>query len=734
MRRITSFIVVLLLVFSLTVTGQTIQAKEFSDSATSSAYVEGEVLVTLASPNKTGLAKEGTTSFDEDIKVEKTWDFGEADCIAETSSEEALLEDKNLYISEVHSDSYSTQELVDQLKDDKNVLSVEPNYYRYKMNTSTDTYRAEQWYLDGGGSYQGTTTGIHYDSLQQPSNQENVVVAVVDTGIDYTHEDLAEHMWVNPYPASSVSGTYGYDFGDNDSDPMDEDEDGHGTHCAGVISAMSDNQTGICGISKAKLMALKIFDSRDETSDSSIIAAFNYIYRAQSLGTNIAAINCSWGGGGTTSTTIKSLIEKIGSKGGLFIFAAGNDNINHDLSSNSKTCPYDIQSEYVVTVGASDPNDKKASFSDYGKKSVDLFAPGDRIFSTVNTNIFNPFTWDEQKRVKQCEFFSSLDTTDTELYTPAEVGKGSTSVSYLGKSYSSHDYYNNAESGSLSVIISSFRKSATLELYLDVTSLQLNKSTPYYLSYELGFSEDSSIYWEHHQATSKSTSFVTRGENTYLRLVGLTGNFNSISQLYIDNIAVSKANVDKNSFGKYDTLSGTSMAAPQVSAATALLAAIYPDDNAGERRNRLLRSTRQVEALSPYCVTSGLLDLSKIPTTSKTDNSTVQNEMPTADSTTAPTPKTTSEKVLVKKVKLNKKKATLRYGKKLKLKATVTPENATNKTVKWSVSNTKYAKVTQKGVVKVKKKGIGHTVKVYAKAKDKSGKKAYCKVKLKKKK
>ena len=78
---------------------------------------------------------------------------------------------------------------------------------------------------------------------------------------------------------------------------MDEDEDGHGTHCAGVISAVSDNNKGICGISNAKLMALKVFNSAGTSYDSAIIAAFNYIYKAQTLGANIAAINCSWGGG-----------------------------------------------------------------------------------------------------------------------------------------------------------------------------------------------------------------------------------------------------------------------------------------------------------------------------------------------------------------------------------------------------------------------------------------------------
>lgn len=714
MRRNIAWMLSILLVFSLIAPEQTIQAEEQLPSPEQeAAYVEGEVLVTLTSPEKTDLTEEGTTSFDEEITVENTWDFGDT-CI-----------------SEVSSDSYTTEELMDELEDENNVLSVEPNYYRYKMDTN-DTYYNQQWYLNGDGAYQGTSDGIHYDTLNQPSGQEDKVVAVVDTGIDYTHEDLAAHMWVNPYSSSSLAGTYGYDFGDNDSDPMDDDEDGHGTHCAGVISAVSDNQTGIRGVSKAKLMALKIFNSSGEASDSAIIGAFNYIYRAQSLGTKIAAINCSWGGGGSTSTTIQSLIEKIGEKGGLFIFAAGNDNVNHDSISGKTSCPYDLNSNYVVKVGASDPNDKKASFSDYGKSTVDLFAPGDRIFSTVNSNVFFPSSYDENKREELCEFYTALDTADTEIYTPSEVGRMSSTLFYWGKSYSTEDYYGNAGSGSLSVSISALGKSSTLELYLDVTALGLNKGSRYYLSYELGIPDDSSLYWEHHTSVSKSSSFVTSNGKTYLRLVKLSGNFSSTSNVYIDNIGISKANLNSSVLGKYNTLSGTSMAAPVVSAVTALLAAIYTGDNAGERRNRLLNSTRTITNLSSYCVTGGILDLGKISTASTTYASGFVQDSTPAGTITQNTSSTT--KILVTKVKLNKKKATLRYGKKLKLKATVTPKNATNKKVKWSVSNTKYAKVTQKGVVQVKKKGIGHTVKVYAKAKDKSGKKAYCKVKLKKKK
>lgn len=726
MRRWIALTLSLLLVISFVTPAQAAQAEEtlpFSSSETD--YVEGEVLVTLASPEQTELTEEGTASFDSKMEVESTWDFGEADTIADTPAEERKLEDKTLYISQVSSDTYSTEELIDKLQDEDYVLSVEPNYYRYKQSVG-DTYKDQQWYLDGEGAFEGASTGIHYQETQNLTRTGDPVIAVVDTGIDYTHEDLKEHMWVNSY--SSLAGVFGYDFGDNDSDPMDEDEDGHGTHCAGVISAVSDNQTGITGITDAKLMALKVFNSDGDATDSSIIAAFNYIYNAQSLGVNIAAINCSWGGGGSTPSSIQSLIQKIGANGSLFIFAAGNDAVNHDYGNN-RECPYDINSDYIVTVGASDINDNKAYFSDYGKATVDLFAPGDVIFSTVNTGVFTPSIYTAKEREQLCEFYSSLDTFDTQLYTAPEVGRMSNGITYLDKSYSEEDYYGQSDSGSLCVSISARRNYATLELYLDVTDQNLSPDNTYYISYDLGIREDSTMSWDHYTMPRMADHFVSNGERTYLRIAGLAGNFRSISELYFDNLGISKANPDTDAFGKYNVLSGTSMAAPQVSAAVALLASVYTTDSAVQRKSRLMNCVRTTSSLSSYCITGGILDLSKIPTATY---STTSSGSGTGTGNIAKTEGTS--KIAVKKVKLNKKKATLRYGKKLKLKATVTPKRATNKKVKWYVSKKKYASVTQKGVVKAKKKGIGHTVKVYAKAKDGSGKKAYCKVKLRKKK
>lgn len=731
MRKWISWLLAVVLLLCQTVPARTANAEQpLPDTAEGeTAYAEGEVLVTLAAPSQTGLAEEGTVAFDEDITVEQSWSFGKADEIADTPAAEKELGDKTLYISQVSSDHYSTEELVEELEDRANVLSVEPNYYRHKLSSGTDPYYRQQWYLDGDSSFQTSSSGIHYKEAKQFSQQGEPVVAIVDTGVDYTHEDLAGHMWHNPFP-SSLSGTYGYDFGDQDSDPMDEDEDGHGTHCAGVVSAVSENETGITGISNARIMALKVFDSKGKATDSSILAAFHYIYRAQTLGVNVTAINCSWGGGGSTPSSIRSLIEQIGAKGGVFVFAAGNDGTNHD-NTITKSCPYDLDSDYVVTVGAAGLHEQKAGFSDYGKNSVHLFAPGDLIFSTVNDGVFTPSVYTDAERNRLCTFFTSLDSGDTELISAPEIGESSRGITYVDKNFSQEDFYGQADSGSLCVSIRSFRNSASVELYLDVTNLSLNPAQTYYLAYDLGIEENGAISWDHHMVKSTASHFTTSAGRTYLRLVGLTGNFRSTSKLYFDNLGISKAGLNPSLFGSYNVLSGTSMAAPQAAAAVALLSSAYPGDTASERRARLLNCVRKTDSLSSSCLTGGLLDLGKISTASTTlPPSMIQNKKEEEA-----TKKTNSKitKKLVKKVKLNKKKATLRYGRKLKLKATVTPKNASNKKVKWTVSNKKFAKVTQKGVVRAKKKGIGHTVKVYAKAKDKSGKKAFCKVKIKKK-
>ncbi len=771
-------------------------------------YREGDAIVAIAAPHRTELMEKGTLSSDRDITVEEAWDFGDAETLGENAAQRKYLEDKDFYIVKASSDTYSTKELMTKLDNQEYVLSVEPDYYQEKREVS-DPLSDLQWSLDGENT---NSAGVRYSELNQEdislSDADVPVVAVVDTGIDYSHEDLADRMWTNPYP-DKLEGSCGYDFGEDDADPADED--GHGTHCAGIIGASVNNAVGIAGISaQAELMALKVFDGEEATNES-IINAFYYIYEAQQLGVNIVAVNCSWGGG-QSGSVMSSLIEKIGEAGAVFVFAAGNDGIDHD-TAKTEECPYDINSPYIVTVGASDTEDQRAVYSDYGASSVDLFAPGSQILSTVSYDTFYPALLSAAAREEACAFYSSFDggTLDTSQYYTTSTGLSVDEVAY-----SSEDVLGNTGSGSLSVEFSVSHQnrprssgfpgnhsSAELNIYLDVTDLGLSGSS-YRVACDMGEEESGSVTWSHETFLRSEDSFFTTNGRSYLRLVTLVTS--SSSTIYLDNISVADEESAESAMRPYDVYSGTSMAAPAVSAALAILSAVDEGDSAVGRIQKIYSCVRKMDGLSGYCETGGILDLSKIldtedepdggdadagdsvsadssPAPAVTVGSSTVVPAVTAAPTAAPAvtaaptaapavtagsptvvPAVTAAptaalaasacsptvppasadgiggassslsgeavKILVKKLKINRKKAVLRYGKKLKLRVKARPAKATNKKIKWSVSKKKYARVSKKGVVRAKRAGVGHTVRVYARTRDGSDIRAFCRVKI----
>lgn len=698
-------------------------------------YIEGEVLVTIASPKKTVLARKGSEISKDDITVEQSWDFGTAEELGTTQAQRSYLSERELYVSQVSSDTYTTKQLISKLKDNAYVVSVEPNYVQKLAAVTSDTYSDSQWYLKG--STEKNSKGINYTRTTSKGNTP--VVAVVDTGVNYNHEDLKDHMWVNTY--SSLEGVYGYDFGENDSDPMDTD--GHGTHCAGIIGAVTDNNTGIAGVADdVKIMALRILDKNENISNSGIIGAFNYIYKAQKLGVNIRAVNCSWGGGASGSE-LETIMNKIGSAGALFIFASGNDGINADnVSAEKLGTPYNIDSDYIVNVGASTQSDKAASFSDYGKKTVDLFAPGDAIYSSVLSETFQPGVYSEEKRKKLTTLYSSCKDGDLTLYTPDQLGINNFGIWYHGVEHSSYGSYSDTTTGSYLVKFGSFI-GGDASVYVNVDDLGISTSDTYYVSCDTAVlyegEESEEPEWEHFQRKNSESDYITVNGEQYMRLMTLPNVSSNCTGLYFDNIAISSANPDTSEFGCYDYMSGTSMAAPMVSGGVAVLAAMFPGETGTQMKERLYSSVRTDSSMSSKCVTGGIMDMSlfassKYSTSSGSSSNSSSGNTGTSSSANTGTSSSTNsqKKISVTKVTLNKKTATLRYSKKLKLKATVKPSNATNKKIKWMVSNSKYAKVTQKGVVTAKKKGIGYKVKVTAAAKDGSGKKAVCTVKIKK--
>ncbi|MFN3974740.1 MAG: S8 family peptidase, partial [Dehalococcoidia bacterium] len=280
---------------------------------------------------------------------------------------------------------------------DGQVAYIEPNYIvRVATTTPNDPSFNQLWGLNNTGQT-GGTPDADIDApeawdIQQGST--STVVAVVDTGIDYNHQDLAANMWRNPgeIPGNNldddgngyIDDVYGINcIGTtiNHNPPLDDHN--HGSHVAGTIGAVGNNNIGVAGVMwQVSLMALKFLDSSGSGFTSDAIECIQYAVAQRASGTPVRVLNNSWGGGGF-STALRDAIIAARDHGMLFIAGAGNDNIDTDIHPFYPSS-YDVDN--IISVAASDHNDNKASFSNYGNLTVDLAAPGVNILSTVRNN------------------------------------------------------------------------------------------------------------------------------------------------------------------------------------------------------------------------------------------------------------------------------------------------------------------------------------------------------------
>ncbi len=221
----------------------------------------------------------------------------------------------------------------------------------------------------------------------------DLVIAVIDDGVEYTHPDINDQMWVNPGEVVDgvdndgngyVDDIFGYDFYSNDSDPYDDNnintgQGGHGTHVAGTICAEGNNSIGIVGVvQQCRIMALRFLGPQGGyTSDA--ISAVNY-----AVGKGVRLSNNSWGGGGY-SPSLSSAIQSAGNQGHLFVAAAGNggDDRIGDSTDSTPHYPSSYDLPNIVSVAATDNRDQLASFSNFGVNSVDVAAPGVDIASSA---------------------------------------------------------------------------------------------------------------------------------------------------------------------------------------------------------------------------------------------------------------------------------------------------------------------------------------------------------------
>jgi len=271
---------------------------------------------------------------------------------------------------------------------DRRILVVEPNYRVRAARIPNDPRFPQLWGMHNTGQTGGTEDADidapeAWDVATGVPETSDVIVGIIDTGIDYLHPDLAANMWVNPgeIPGNGIDDdgngykddVYGYDFFQEDGDPSDAY--GHGTHCAGTIAGVGDNGLGVAGVNwRCKVMAIRFLDASGYGNTGDAIESVIY-----GVNNGVKILSNSWGGGGY-SEALESAITYARDNGVLFVAAAGNWGMNTD-SEPFYPASYEVSN--VISVAATDHKDMLASFSSYSDESVDVGAPGVSILSSV---------------------------------------------------------------------------------------------------------------------------------------------------------------------------------------------------------------------------------------------------------------------------------------------------------------------------------------------------------------
>ena len=380
-----------------------VQAFEKNTLAT---HVPGEVIVKL----KSGMAKSFLSRknlYSADVKEVMNLTMGEVAVLRVPQTK-------------------SLKSVIAQIAKDDAVEYVEPNFIykaidsvetlesklynartpNYISNLTSDPKFGDLWGLvntgnnepagSRGNSAPSGIAGVDVNAINAWSitkGSKNVKIAVIDTGVDYNHPDLKANIWTNTAEANGKPGVdddgngyvddiHGYDFANNDGDPMDGN--GHGTHCSGTIAAEHDNGVGIAGVmAQAQIVGIKFLTDQGSGSTADAIKAIDYATKI-----NVDIMSNSWGGGGF-SQVLKDSIVAAKNAGIVFTAAAGNSATDNNSQPHYPS-NYDVDN--VISVAANNYNDELAFFSCYGSKTVHVAAPGRNILSTTPNNSYDVYS------------------------------------------------------------------------------------------------------------------------------------------------------------------------------------------------------------------------------------------------------------------------------------------------------------------------------------------------------
>ena len=510
------------------------------------------------------------------------------------------------------------EEALELYLEDPDVEHAEPNYMvSADIAPPDDTFFNRLWGLHNTGQNVNGTNGsadADIDALEAwdvTTGSADVVVAVIDSGVDVNHPDLQANIWINTgeTPANGIDDdgngyiddVNGWDFLINDKDPRDSN--GHGTHVAGTIAAVGDNNTGVTGISwSAKIMALRFLDAWGLGSTANAIAAIEY---ANDMGADI--INNSWGGSGY----VQALKDAIDASDAVVVCAAGNSGRNNDSIPHY---PSSYTSANIIAVAASDQDDQLAWFSNYGAVSVDVAAPGTNIYSAAPGR---ETVWQDNFDDGNINGWTtggtnnSWNATNQQAFSGSYALTDSPNVNYLNNTTSwAHTPAVNLTNQTASKV--EFKIFGTLHSS-DVLWVQASSNATNWDPVSFQLPGDATLYngvsgtfasWTTIEADLEAYDGLS---NVYVRFQLVTDSSSVADGYYIDDVKLTAAS-SVYSGTEYTYKQGTSMATPHVAGLAALIIAHNPALTNLEIKNLIKTRVDYKSALNNKVTTDGRIN------------------------------------------------------------------------------------------------------------------------------